>query len=68
MDSCTAAKGLLFDHLVGGGKQRLWDTETERVRGFAIDDEFILGRLLHRKIGRPSAFKNVTDVRRRPAK
>ena len=57
----------LFDDLVGGSKERLWDTETKRIRGFAVDDEFILGRLLHWKIGRPSPFKDLTDVGRPPS-
>jgi hypothetical protein len=27
----------LFDHLVGGGEQRLWNIEAERFGGFEID-------------------------------
>jgi hypothetical protein len=32
-DSCTAAISALLDHLVGAGKQRLRDAETERLCG-----------------------------------
>jgi hypothetical protein len=36
-DSCTAAKSVLFDHLVGGRKQRRRNTQTERFRGLEIN-------------------------------
>jgi hypothetical protein len=34
----------LFDHLVGGGEQRLWHREAERFGGLEIDDQLELGR------------------------
>ena len=37
-----------FDHLVGAGEQRWWDSEAERLSSRQIDDEIELGRLLHR--------------------
>jgi hypothetical protein len=37
-----------FNHLVGAGQQRWWDSEAERLSSRQIDDEIELGRLLHR--------------------
>jgi Transposase domain (DUF772) len=39
---------LLFDHLVGASEERRRDSEPDRLRGFQIDDEFVLVRLLDR--------------------
>jgi len=54
--------GQLLDHLVGSGKQRLWNRETERFCGPEIDNELILGRRLHRHIGRLLALQDAIDV------
>jgi hypothetical protein len=35
--NCRIAKGS-FNHLVGGGKQRLRNAEAERLRGLEVDD------------------------------
>ena len=41
---------LLFNHLVGG-KQKLWrNSQTKRLGGLQINDEFVFGRLLIRQI------------------
>ena len=36
-DSCTAAKSVLFDHLVGGRKQRVRNSQAEHFRGLEIN-------------------------------
>src|SRR5262245_63105536 len=46
----------LFDHLVGAGEKRRWHVETERLSGFEVDHQFILGRRLHRQVGGFFAF------------
>ena len=40
-----------------GRRQR----QTERLGGFGIDDQFELGRLLHRQVGRLCALQNAID-------
>ena len=52
----------LFDHLVGAGKQRLRHGEAERLGGFEIDNQLILGRRLHRQVGRLLALEDPIDV------
>ena len=44
----TRTSSPLFDHLVSTGSQRGRDFEAERLGRFQIDDQFKLGRLLHR--------------------
>src|SRR5262249_40885811 len=60
-------KTTLFDHFVGAGVQRWWDRETERLCCFAIDYELVLGRCLHRKVGRLLTLEDAINIPRRAA-
>src|SRR5438876_10954073 len=51
-----------LNHLVRAGEQRLWHGEAQRLRGLKVDHQFILGRRLHRQIGRLLAFEDTVDV------
>jgi hypothetical protein len=42
----------LFDHLIGAGKQHRRHLQAERLGGLQVEDEFELGRLLDREVGR----------------
>src|SRR6476469_3583190 len=54
------AAGLL-DHLVGAAKHRGRYHKAKRGRGFEIDEEFQLGRLLDRQVARLGAPENLVD-------
>jgi hypothetical protein len=56
--------GSLIDQLVGAGEQRCRDRETEGLGSPAIDYKLVLGRCLHRKVGRLFALENAIDVAR----
>jgi hypothetical protein len=56
-----------FDHLVGASENRCRNVQTERLGGLQVDHEFVLGRRLHRQIGRLLAFENAIDVAGRAA-
>jgi hypothetical protein len=45
---CIAAKGGLFDKLVGSGEQLIRHSEAERLCRLEVDDQLELGWLLHR--------------------
>src|SRR5262244_2268063 len=51
-----------FDHLVGAGEQRRRNVDAECSGGFQIDDQLVLGRRLHRQIGRLLALENAINV------
>ena len=52
----------LFDYIVGAGKHGLRNGEIERPGGLSIDHQFVLGRHLHRQVGRLLAFEDAIDV------
>ena len=51
-----------FDHLVGAGEQAIRHVEAERLGGFQIDDQFILGWRLHRQISWLFALEDTIDI------
>src|SRR5262249_54096 len=51
-------RGHSFDHLICARYQRLWHIDTERFRGFLVDDQLDLSGLLNRKIGRFLPLEN----------
>src|SRR5438067_2106955 len=52
----------LFDHFIGAGEQGRRYFEAKFLRGFEIDNEFELGRLHHREVGRLRALKDFSGV------
>jgi hypothetical protein len=56
----------LFDHLVGGGQQRLRHSEAERLAGLEVDHQLVLGRCLYREIGGLLALEDAIDISGRP--
>src|SRR5262249_33816987 len=53
--------------LVRAGEHGGRNVEVERLRGLEIENGFVLGRRLHRQIGRFLAFENAVDVNSRAA-
>src|SRR5262245_58890079 len=61
---CTAqtTASTSLDHLVGAGYQRWRHLEAERSRSLKIDNEFELGGLHDRQVGRLGAFEDWTGI------
>jgi hypothetical protein len=51
-----------LDHLVSAGEKRRRHVQAERLRCLEIDHQFVLGRRLHRKIGRLLALEDAIDI------
>ena len=57
----------LFDHLVGAGEHAGGIVEAERLGGLEVDHQLVLGRRLHRQVGRLLALEDAIDVAGRAA-
>jgi hypothetical protein len=61
-DLCTATKSNLLDHLVGGDQQARRHGQAERLRSLEIEDSFIPGWRLHRKLGGVGAAQDAVNI------
>ena len=50
-NSCSAAKSLLFDHVVGAAEQRLGNCKAEHLGGLEINDHLDFRGLLNWQVG-----------------
>ena len=57
-DGCLGS----LDDLVGAGEERGWNVEAKSFGRFEVDDQLILGRRLHRQVGRLFALEDAIDV------
>jgi hypothetical protein len=51
-----------LDHLIGAGEHGGRNVEAERVGGFEINDQFVLGRQLHPQVRGFLSTQNATDI------
>src|SRR5262249_60570639 len=51
-----------FDHLVGAREQRGGNFEADRACGRQVDDQFKLGRLYYRKVGRLGTLEDFPSL------
>src|SRR5262249_33811829 len=61
-DSCTAAKKILFDHLVSAGEQGRWNDNTKGPCDLKIDDQFERGRARDRQVAGFLTFQYAAGV------
>src|SRR5262245_64525281 len=58
----TALRAASLDHLVGDDEQRRRHVEIERLRGFHVDHQLVLGWRLYGQVGRLLALEGAIDV------
>ena len=61
-DSCTAAKGTLFDHVIDDGENAGRNGEAECPCGREVDNELEFGRLHHRQVSGLGALKDAAAI------
>ena len=64
MCGATSKTYRLLDHLVGAVKQCWRHDEAERIRGFEVDHQLILGRRLRWQVGRLLALEDAVHIGR----
>src|SRR5262249_4940170 len=52
----------LFDQLIRTGKRCRWYCEAQCLSGFKINHQIVLGRRLHRHVGRFLALEDAVDI------
>src|SRR5262249_30713970 len=60
--SSPAIGAVSLDHLVGAGEQALRHLEAERLGCLEIDNQFVVGGILYRQLGRLRALEDAIDV------